>query len=427
MDPGLAARLDTPRLRELIDRERPYDPKGVLAARARLAAAGLDPQDAASVLTQARLRDRAADKLGPRADRLLLTAEGLEQATRADVADRHAQRLHATGVRTVWDIGCGLGSDALALAGAGLRVLAVDRDPATARLAQANLRGYDAAVVVTQAERLGLTGDTARIALWCDPARRLPGRGTASGGAVRVRDLESLSPAWSVVRELAGAAAAAGVKLAPGFAPTQIPTGVEAQWTSVDGVAVECCLWWGSAARTTARSAQVRTATGWEVLTDDADHADGGADGDEGDGGGQRETGAGPGRWLVEPDPAVLAAGLGPRLARLVGAGPLDDAGGYLAAAAAVRTPFARCWEVVAELPWSPRAVRSWARSARVGRLTVKRRGPRFDVKRWRRDLRLSGPEEAVVVVVDVAGRRRVLVLDRPDLSRAAPAPRSGR
>lgn len=420
MDPGLAARLGTPRLRELIDRERPYDPKGVLAARARLAAEGLDPLDAAAVLTQARLRDRARGKLGPRADRLLLTAEGLEQATRADVADRHAQRLRATGARTVWDIGCGLGSDALALAEAGLRVLAVDRDPATARLAQANLRGYDAAVVVTQAERLGLTGDTARIALWCDPARRLPGRGTASGGAVRVRDLESLSPAWSVVRELAGAAAAAGVKLAPGFAPTQIPTGVEAQWTSVDGVAVECCLWWGSAARTTARSAQVRTANGWEVLTDDAD-------GDETDDGVQGEPGGGPGRWLVEPDPGVLAAGLGPRLARLVGAGPLDDAGGYLTAAAAVLTPFARCWEVVAELPWSLRAVRSWARSARVGRLTVKRRGPRFDVERWRRDLRLSGPEEAVVVVVDVAGRRRVLVLDRPDLSRAAPAPRSGR
>lgn len=218
-----------------------------------------------------------------------------------------------------------------------------------------------------------------------------------------------------------------GRQARPGVRAHADPTGVEAQWTSVDGAAVECCLWWGSAARTTARSAQVRTATGWEVLTDDADHADGGADGDEGDGGGQRETGAGPGRWLVEPDPAVLAAGLGPRLARLVGAGPLDDAGGYLTAAAAVLTPFARCWEVVAELPWSLRAVRSWARSARVGRLTVKRRGPRFDVERWRRDLRLSGPEEAVVVVVDVAGRRRVLVLDRPDLSRAAPAPGSGR
>ena len=95
----------------------------------------------AAALTQARLRARAAAKLGPRSGELLLTADGLEQATRPRLAALHARRFVDAGVREVWDLGCGLGLDAAAFADAGLRVLAVDADEATAALAAENLRG----------------------------------------------------------------------------------------------------------------------------------------------------------------------------------------------------------------------------------------------------------------------------------------------
>ena len=64
----------------------------------RLRAGGVDPGLVAAALTQSRLRERARGKFGPFASRMLFTAEGLEQATRLEVAARHAQRFVGAGV-----------------------------------------------------------------------------------------------------------------------------------------------------------------------------------------------------------------------------------------------------------------------------------------------------------------------------------------
>ena len=48
---------------------------------------------------------------------LFFTRDGLEQASRPEVADHHAARFAAAGVRRVVDLGCGIGADALAFAG----------------------------------------------------------------------------------------------------------------------------------------------------------------------------------------------------------------------------------------------------------------------------------------------------------------------
>ncbi|HYJ77879.1 MAG TPA: SAM-dependent methyltransferase, partial [Actinomycetes bacterium] len=59
-----------------------YDPGTALATAERLRRVGHDEILVAAALTQARLRARARPKLGDLADRLLLTPDGLEQATR---------------------------------------------------------------------------------------------------------------------------------------------------------------------------------------------------------------------------------------------------------------------------------------------------------------------------------------------------------
>ena len=81
-----------------------------------------------AVVEQARLRERARAKFGERADRMLFTRAGLEQATRLGIAAHHAARLHEAGVRRVADLGCGIGGDAIGFAERGLEVLAVDAD-----------------------------------------------------------------------------------------------------------------------------------------------------------------------------------------------------------------------------------------------------------------------------------------------------------
>src|SRR5699024_2397964 len=89
-----------------------------------------------------RLRSRARAKFGEFADSMLFTPDGLEQATRLPVAALHAQRFRRAGISSVADLGCGIGGDAMALAGLGLDVHAVDRDPVTVAVAIVNLRPF---------------------------------------------------------------------------------------------------------------------------------------------------------------------------------------------------------------------------------------------------------------------------------------------
>ena len=114
---------------------------------AALRASGIEAGLTAAVLTQLALRQAARAKFGPFASHMVFTRDGLEQATRLVVAARHAQRFRASGARRVADLGCGIGADALAIAGLGLDVLAVDIDPEAAGAVAANLRDFEGAQV----------------------------------------------------------------------------------------------------------------------------------------------------------------------------------------------------------------------------------------------------------------------------------------
>ena len=138
---------------------------------------------AAAALTQIGLRRSARTKLGARADSVLFTRAGLEQASRAAVAAHHADRFVAAGVRRVVDLGCGIGADALALLDAGLEVVAVDSDPETASLAQANL-GDRAEVLVGDAVELAplVAGWSGRCGVRRPGPPDRPGSELAGGG-----------------------------------------------------------------------------------------------------------------------------------------------------------------------------------------------------------------------------------------------------
>ena len=136
------ALLLTPEGWELLSSLPPYDPAEALSLGRSLREEGHSPALVAAALTQQRLRARAAAKFGPFAQQMLFTADGLEQATRLAVSAHHAARYAAAGVTKVADLGCGIGGDAVALAGLDLPVLAVDRDEAAAALATINLMPF---------------------------------------------------------------------------------------------------------------------------------------------------------------------------------------------------------------------------------------------------------------------------------------------
>ena len=372
-----------------------YDPGTALATAERLRHAGHDETLVAAALTQSRLRARARVKLGDLADRLLLTPDGLEQATRPAVAARHAQRYAAldppAGVGPVVDLCCGIGGDLLALAGAGLPVRGVDRDPVTAEVARANAAALGLAdlVEVECADALA-TDLTGTRGVFVDPARR-SGRG-------RTFDPRAYSPSFDAVVATAGRVAATGAKLAPGIPHDLLPAGTEAEWVSVGGDVVECALWWGPLAGPAARRATLL-----------------GSDGPVGTVTGDGATRAPVGavrRYLHEPDGAVVRAGLVAEVAAPHDGTLLDPSIAYVATDRPVASPFLRSYEVTDVLPFSVKRLRDLLRSRGVGRLTVKKRGTAVTPEELRRQLRLSGDGEATVVLTRVAGAQTVLVVE---------------
>lgn len=345
----------------------------------------LPPDRAALVLAQEALRRRAATKFGPLATALFFTADGLEQATRPRVAAWRAQRLVAAGVRRVIDLGCGLGADALALLAAGLEVVAVEADEATAVLARANL-GID--VVVGDAIELldDLAGPDA--AVFCDPARR-----TSSGRSWRLDDLR---PPWSFVEHLL-ATRVCCIKLGPGLPLKHVPDTVAATWVSDNGDLVELSLWRGH----WSPGREAVLLPGGNVL---------------GDGGRQQHPDpAVPrvGEVLYEPDPAVIRAGLVDVLAAELKARRVQADIAYLIADQPRHTPFATAFEVLEVLDAGEKTLRGWVRERRIGTLEIKKRGLDVDPATLRRRLKPAGPNSATLLLTPTPDGARALVVRR--------------
>ncbi|MCG7310598.1 SAM-dependent methyltransferase [Brachybacterium sp. ACRRE] len=388
----------------------PYDEREALPLGARLREAGHAPELVAAVLTQAKLRAKGRDKFGEFADRMLFTADGLEQATRLPIAALHARRFRDAGISSLADLGCGIGGDAMAAAALDLEVLAVDRDPTTVAVATVNLIPFDGA----RAE-LGRAQDhdPARTeGIWLDPARRRPAAGRASG-SVRLRDPEEYSPPLSTVVDLArrlgqagsgpgGADAdgALGAKLGPGIDHDALPAGTETQWLSWHGQVLEATCWFGPLASAgTQRSALVIDRAGAHRLaprgTPEADPQTG-------------ELGA----HLYEPDGAVIRAGLLGEIARDLDARTLDPTIAYLTSDQRISTPFASGYSVRDVMPFSLKRLTSYLREHHLGILEIKKRGTAVEPDELRRKLRPRrfGEERATLVLTRIGGEQHVIV-----------------
>ena len=346
------------------------DPESLAAASRMRAQFG--PELAAAALTQATLRRQAKAKFGEAAVQMFFTRAGLEQATRPEVADHHASRFRLAGVRKVIDLGCGIGSDSMAFARAGLEVLAVDVDPETAAVAQANLAGV-ADVICADANEVAEQLITARVGVFCDPARR-----NDHGRVWRVEDFE---PRWPTVMQLFDGGRTAGVKLGPALPHSLIPEAVEAEWITHRGETVEVGLWSGPGATPGRRSALIMPNARLIATTAPPLPV--------------RDLGS----YLYEPAGAVIRAGAIAELGAQLGAGLLDPQVAYLTGDQLCSTPFATAFEVRQRLPFHLKALRSWVREAQIGVLEIKKRGIDVDPAELRRRLRLAGSNSATIVI----------------------------
>ncbi|MEV6199171.1 class I SAM-dependent methyltransferase [Streptomyces sp. NPDC051771] len=363
---------------------RDYDPAQELAVASRLRRD--HPAELVSAaLGQARLRQRAVAKFGAEdAYRMYFTPNGVEQSTRATVGTYRAARLKALGVGSVADLCSGIGGDALALARAGISVLAVDRDPLTAATARANAAalGLDGLIEVRCADVTEI--DTAPYdAVFVDPARR--------GGRGRIFDPEAYSPPLSWAMDAARKAPHAALKIAPGIPHETVPDEAEAEWISDGGDVKEAVLWFGT-------EPGARRAT---LLPSGASLT----------GRGLPDPAVRPvGRYLYEPDGAVIRAHLVAEVAEELDGGLIDGTIAYVTADELRPTPYASAYEITDVLPFNLKKLKALLREREVGTLTVKKRGSAVEPEEIRRKVRPKGPNAATVLLTRVAGAPTMLI-----------------
>jgi SAM-dependent methyltransferase len=341
---------------------------------------------AKAAVDQAILRRRAAAKFS-RAGDMLFERQALEQASTELVSIYRAGRMRAFPM--LFDLGCGMGGDSLALA-RNAPVVSIDRDRTRLLLLAANARALGLAgnVRLVQAD---LTSEAWRFpphaAAFFDPGRRKAGR--------RVHSISRYDPPLEIACSWLPALDGLAAKVSPAVDLAEIRRWpCEVEFISCDGELKEACLWFGSMRRGDRRATLL---PGPHSLTASREH---------------QPSIAPPRRFLYEPDAAVLRAGLVGELGAQIGAFQIDATIAYLTSDERIETPFARAFRVVDVLPSNLRILRDVLRARGVGRLTLKKRGSAIEVEAYLRRLHLSGPKEATLVLTRAAGRKVALLVE---------------
>lgn len=339
------------------------------------------PEQARAALTLAQLRRRAEAKFGAQAQRMFFTAEALEQASDPRISQYRAEA--AAGLRVV-DAGCGIGADALAMSRAGGDVLGLDSDPLRVAMARLN------AAALGQHARFEVADIRAGLPLaelvFFDPARR-----DAQGR--RIFHVEQYQPPLSIIHEWN--APRIIVKLSPGVDLNQLaayPGAVE--FISVEGDLKEAVLWagfgWEGRRATLMTEAETLHWPTPEVMPQVPVMA--------------------PRGWLVEPDPALLRAGLVQAVAAAFDGAMLDDSIAYFTTETRPVSPWLRAWQILDWMPFQLKRLRAYLRAQAVGQVTVKKRGVAITPEELTAKLRLKGDQSRTLVLTRYQAQPVVLV-----------------
>lgn len=330
------------------------------------------------------LRRKGAAKFS-RASEMWLDRQGLEQSTAEIVARHKAKRFS----RDVWDLCCGIGGDALAL-GELVHVNAVDANPAECLRAKWNAEVYGVSERVTtqcgNAEEIEI-GDAL---VHLDPDRRRHG----PSRSVRI---EEYVPGLEFMQRLTEVRRGGAIKLSPASNFGGKFEEVEHELISLHGECKEATIWFGELAGEHAWRATVlpsgETLTG-DPLSFAAEMTP-------------------VGRYVFDPDPAVVRAGLVDMLAEQLGLSRLDAEEEYLTGDEILASPFVQSFEVLADLPNNDKEIRGWFRSSNAGQVEIKCRRIPTDAEAVRRKLPLPGAEPLVLIFARIAGRARALACRR--------------
>lgn len=340
--------------------------------------------DETSVLLETvRLRQKAVSKFGSDAAKLFLTADALEQASHPLVV----KHCRFTSYSEVIDLCCGIGTDSFGFARNGVQhVIGVDIDPIRVRMAQLNAQalGLDIEFFVGDATEYYISTGT----IFFDPARRDDGK--------RIYHVEQYQPPLSTLKKWQ--ASEVVVKLSPAVDMNELRDyNGKVVFVSVKGELKEALLHVGDAYSASTLAVVIHDEHVYRYERAELPKP--------------RNTSV-PLNYLLEPDPAVIRAGLVKDLAQWVSATQLDDQIAYLTSENDLLHPAIRAWRIREWMPYNLKALRTALRERNIGNVTVKKRGMAITPEELTAQLKLKGSESCTLVLTRHDNQPIVIICD---------------
>jgi len=299
-------------------------------------------------LTLIQTRQKAVAKFGDMAHHLFFTPDALEQASDPMIRAYRAQKFVD---RVVVDNGCGIGADSLAIAGMAQSVIGVDSDPVRIMMARLNVERLGISNIEFVVDDVTTRPLELSHAFFFDPARR-------DELGDRLFGVENYIPPLSTIYRWDGHFGA--VKVSPAVKLDEL-SGYDGQveFISVSGDLKEAVLWLDGA-----KSPRATRITDGEMYHWDApDFLP------------DTKPLSPPRAWLIEPDPAIIRAGLVQDMAEKWGLFMLDEQIAYLTGDQHPHNEWVRAWQIHDWMPFHLKKLRAYLRERHIGRITVKKRG----------------------------------------------------
>ncbi|APT92749.1 SAM-dependent methyltransferase [Corynebacterium phocae] len=315
----------------------------------------------------------------------LADADSAQQATPPTVATWRAEFLKSLGARSVVDVTCSIGTEGHAAIAAGLDYAGADLDFSRLLMARHNVANVPFMLADALAPAVRPRPGSVIVA---DPARRAGGK--------RITDPAKLQPPLPDLLDTWRGAEMA-VKCAPGLDFSEWEGQVAI--TSVAGAVKEACLFTPGLAA--GRRAVMLDSQGATDCVDSAMPDD-------------VEAGA-PGRYIIDPDGAVVRAGLVRHYAKREGLWQIDE---HLAYLTGPRIPAGRSgFEILEQVPM--KKLRSALTAYGCGSVEILVRGVDVDPDVLRKRLKLKGKRPLSVVIARV-GKGAVAFICGPRVSSEA-------
>ncbi|OQY30229.1 MAG: hypothetical protein B6244_01320 [Candidatus Cloacimonetes bacterium 4572_55] len=336
------------------------------------------------------LRQRALKKFRC-ADKMYFDRVGMEQASSDLTAEYHAARFADYFGKSsekrmsfmIADICCGIGSDSIALAKKGFRLISIDNDPLRLRLFKQNVAAYGlerqidtiCADVRNQVPKAD--------GIFIDPDRRPGGSRTIS--------LHEMTPSIDILPKLREATPHIGMKLTPMVSLRKVPSDCEIEFVSVNRECREALFWFGGL-KSAVRRATILSEGGCETFCR--------IDGEDEP---YCETGE-PGQFLYEPNGAIIRAQLTDKLGCMLNARRIDPDLSLLTSNQHIPTRFAVCFKIEKSFPFQLKRLKRWLKQQDAGQVTIHRRGFPMTLDQIKKQLSTKGTQSLSLFLTTVSG-----------------------